>query len=272
MALVRTITQVPGTFEDLAMTLNSFPPKGFKRIDLVADSYLQNSIKDAERANRGQSSRIILKSALSKIPREFSKFLSNRENKTRMIELIFETLQRKKAAVLNTLRTTKIILSREDHCQSISLSSNDTFGNLLSNHEEADTKSIAHAMQFVEENENHRVIIRSPSGDTEILVLTVSVLYNHKTILIDNSSGKEQKSVWLGALELSQQRSKSLLRLQAFSKNDYVPSFFKKGKNQFWKLLEKFEKFHDCSSNLGIQYEMSEELFKQLEEFVTSTE
>ena len=30
-----------------------------------------------------------------------------------MIELIFETLQRKKAAVLNTLRTTKIILSRE---------------------------------------------------------------------------------------------------------------------------------------------------------------
>ena len=185
-----------------------------------------------------------------------------------MIELIFETLQRKKAAVLNTLRTTKTILSLEDHCQSISLSSNDTFGNLLSNHEEADTKSIAHALQFVEENENLRVIIRSPSGNAEILVLTVSVLYNHKTILIDNSSGKEQKSVWLGALELSQQRSKSLIRLHAFSKNDYVRSFFKKGKNQFWKLLEKFEKFHDCFSNLGVQYEMSEELFKQLEEFV----
>ena len=102
MALVRTITQVPGTFEDLAMTLNSFPPKGFKRIDLVPDSYLQNSIKDAERANRGQSSRIILK-LWSKIPREFSKFLSNGENKTRMIQLIFETLERKKAAALNTL-------------------------------------------------------------------------------------------------------------------------------------------------------------------------
>ena len=47
-----------------------------------------------------------------------------------------------------------------------------------------------------------------------------------------------------------------------------VSSCFKKGKNQFWKLLEKFEKFHDCFSNLGLQYEMSEELFKQLEEFV----
>ena len=196
MALVRTITQVPDTFEDLAMKLISFLPKGFKRIDLVADSYLQNSIKDAERANRGQSSRIILKSALSKIPREFSKFLSNGENKTRMIELIFETLQRKKAAVLNTLQTTKIILSREDHCQSISLSSNDTFGNLLSNHEEADTKIMAHAMQFLEENENHRVIIRSPSGDTDTLVLTVSVLYSHKArILLDKISGKERKSV-----------------------------------------------------------------------------
>ena len=106
--------------------------------------------------------------------------LSNGENKTRIIKLIFETLQRKKAAVLNTVRTTKITLSREDHCQSISLSSNDTFRNLLSNHEEADTKIGAHAMQFLEENENHRVVIRSPSGDTDILDLTASFLYSHK--------------------------------------------------------------------------------------------
>ena len=132
--------------------------------------------KSAERANRGQSSRIILKSALSKIPREFSKFLSNGENKTRMIELIVETVQRKKANVLNNVRTTKTIFSREDHYHSISLSSNDTFGNLLSNDEEADTKIIAHAMQFLEENENHRVIIRSPSGNTDILVLTVCLI------------------------------------------------------------------------------------------------
>ena len=137
------------------------------------------------------------------------------------------------------------------------------FENLLSNHEEADTKIIAHAMQFLQENENHCVIIRSPSRDADILVLTVSVLYSHKTrILLDNSSGKEQKSVWLGAVELFQQRSTSLIGLHAFSGNDYVSSFFKKGKDQFWKLLEKFEKFHDCFSKLGVQYEMSEELLK----------
>ena len=86
--------------------------------------------------------------------------------------------------------------------------------------------------------------------------------------MLDNSSGKEQKSVWLGALELFQQRSTSLIGLHGFFGNDYVSSFFKKGKNQFWKLLEKSEKFHDCFSNLGVQYEMSEEVFKQLEEFV----
>ena len=73
MALVRTINQVPDTFDDLTMKSISFLPKGFKRIN-VADSYLQNSIEDAERANRGQSSRIILKSALSEIPREFLSF------------------------------------------------------------------------------------------------------------------------------------------------------------------------------------------------------
>ena len=73
MALVRTITQVPDSFDDLIMKSISYLPKGFKRIN-VADSYLQNSIEDAERANRGQSSRIILKSALSEIPREFLSF------------------------------------------------------------------------------------------------------------------------------------------------------------------------------------------------------
>ena len=112
-------------------------------------------------------------------------------------------------------------------------------------------------MQFLEENENHHVIICSPSGDTSILVLTVSVFYCQKTrMLLDNSSGKERKSVWLGALTLSQQRSTSLIGLHTFSGNDYVSIFFKKGKDQFWKLLEIFEKFHDCFSNVGVEYEM----------------
>ena len=44
MALVRTITQVPDTFDELAMKLVSFLPKGIKRINLVADSYLKNSV------------------------------------------------------------------------------------------------------------------------------------------------------------------------------------------------------------------------------------
>ena len=128
---------------------------------------------------------------------------------------------------------------------------------------------MAHAMQLLEENENHRVIIHWPSGDTGILVLTISVLCSHKTrIFLENSSGKERKSVWLGVLELSQQRSTSLIGLHAFSGMDYVSPFFKKGKDQFWKLLEKFEKFHDCFSSRGVQYEVSEEWFKQLEEIV----
>ena len=69
------------------------------------------------------------------------------------------TFQRKKPTVLNTL----LILSREDYCQSISLSSNVPLEIFL-NHKEADTEVMAHAMQFQEENSNHCIIIRSPSG------------------------------------------------------------------------------------------------------------
>ena len=51
-------------------------PKGFSRIDLLADSCFNNSIKDAERIKRGTSRKIIVRSMKSKLPSEFSQFLS----------------------------------------------------------------------------------------------------------------------------------------------------------------------------------------------------
>ena len=240
MALVRTMSQLPETFEELALKLVQHIPKGYHRIDLVADCYLSNSIKDAERAKRGQSTKILVKSTKSKIPREFSKFLANGENKTRMIELIFETLEEKKAAVLNTLRTTQLVLSSEQNCKIITLSNCETFQSLVSNQEEADTKVITHGLQFLKTNTNHQVIIRSPSGDTDIIVLVVSLLYDYKDrVIIDNGSGKERKSIWIGGIELSQHRCHSLIGLHSFTGNDYVSSFFKTGKRSMLEIVRE---------------------------------
>jgi hypothetical protein len=85
MALIRTMSNLPDTFEKLAWKFLSYIPKGYYRVDLVADCYFESSIKDAERSKRGTSRKIIVKSAKSKIPSEFTHFLSCGENKTRLI-------------------------------------------------------------------------------------------------------------------------------------------------------------------------------------------
>ena len=160
LTLVRTISQLPEIFEELALKLIQHIPKGYHRINIVADCYLSNSIKDTEREKRGQSTNILVKSTKSKIPREFSKFLANGENKTKMIEIIFKTLQEKKAAVLNTLRTTQLVLSCEQNCKLITLSNCETFQPLVSNQKDADTKVITHALQFLKNK------YKSPSDNT----------------------------------------------------------------------------------------------------------
>ena len=92
MALIRTFTSYPDTYEGLARKIFSNIPIGYKRIDIIADSYLPQSIKTAKRTKRGMAPKIIISSVQSKLPRDFNKFLSNSENKTRLIELVRSVL------------------------------------------------------------------------------------------------------------------------------------------------------------------------------------
>ena len=72
MAYIRTMVNLPDTYERLAWQFMPGIPKGFSRIELVADSFLNNSIKDAERIKRGTSKKITVRSIKPKFPSEFS--------------------------------------------------------------------------------------------------------------------------------------------------------------------------------------------------------
>ena len=96
MALIRTFKTYPDTFEALALKVFSSIPKGYRRVDIVADAYLPQSIKSVERDRRGTALKIIVRSAQSKLPRDFTAFLSNGENKTRLIDLILSVLVSKR--------------------------------------------------------------------------------------------------------------------------------------------------------------------------------
>ena len=79
-------------------------PVGYKRVDIVTDTYQEFSIKNIESENRGEPSKVLVKSLPSKMPRDFQSFSMNGD-KTRMVELISEYIDTHKAKTLNILRT-----------------------------------------------------------------------------------------------------------------------------------------------------------------------
>ena len=71
------MTEFPQTHEFTWKFLSSLP-KGYKRVDLVTDTYRENSIKNGDRQKRGTSASLMIHSFQSKLPREFKNFLKNR--------------------------------------------------------------------------------------------------------------------------------------------------------------------------------------------------
>ena len=110
------------------------------------------------------------------------------------MELISEYIDTHKAKVLNILRTNKIMILLDNKCISISRLSTGIEESLTSNQEEADTKVILHTHQILKSNETSVIILRSPSGDTDIVVLTVALLYQFQNrVLIDDASGDKRE-------------------------------------------------------------------------------
>ena len=82
----------------------------------------------------------------------------------------------------------------------------------------------------------------SPSGDTDILVLfAASPPCYRQMVIIDSNSVKDSKSTALYNIDLSERKYIALLGLHAFTGNDDVSSFPRKGKEMCWKLRQKRE-------------------------------
>ena len=89
----------------------SYIQKGYRLINFVADCSFENSIKTSERLKCGISTKVIVKSSKSKIPRDFSSsFLLCGENKTRLIELTFQKMEYEKDEILDLLQSEEIVI------------------------------------------------------------------------------------------------------------------------------------------------------------------
>ena len=68
-------------------------------------------------------------------------------------------------------------------------------------------------------------------------------------------------------VDLGENERDALIGFHAYTGNDYVSAFFRKGKQARWKCMRKHEKFTMAFSQLGESWELNDDNFKILEEF-----
>ena len=268
IAQFRTISKdLPQTFEELIVRLLNSLPKRFPRVDLVADCYRDFSIKAAEREKRGTSQKILIKSWKTRLPREIAKFYTNGENKNQLIKLTFEFIKENAMRSLSILKCNEIILSGDEFCERVTNENVTVYDDLISNQEEADTKVVLHTLEALRTT-NGNVCIRSPSGDTDILVVAIGIITERLRVLIDSGNGDKRKKIWLDSIELSENQRKALIGFHAFSGNDYISAFFRKGKQICWKKMLESEDFVDTFIEVGNSLDLGDQLQVNIEKYV----
>ena len=92
---------------------------------------------------------------------------------------------------------------------------------------------------------------QTDDADIDILVLVLLHFSSDKTIIVDNGTGQSRKILNMNTSRLSQIERNALAGMHSFSGNDYVSSFFRKGKVLFWKKIKSCPEYLNTFSELG---------------------
>ena len=111
---------------------------------------------------------------------------------------------------------------------------------LTSNQEEADSKIALHCSHALKETCKN-VFVKSPSGEIDILVILLSTIRELDRVILDSGTGKYRQATFLSNFQLNDVERNALLGFHSSTGNDYVSSFFHKGKKylleNLWETL-----------------------------------
>ena len=110
-------------------------------------------------------------------------------------------------------------------------------------------------------------MVRSPSGDIDIITLFLAHDFTGVRVLLDNGVGRNRKIIDVTSSTLSLAKRRALVGLHAFSGNDYVSAFFRKGKQTLWKAMLKRQEFINSFEELGRYLHPEASVMECLEKF-----
>ena len=173
----------------------------------------------------------------------------NDENKTSLIKLIYNFIIDQKEQVLRMLKTEMLILSGDDESFTVIVDVIQENQDLRSNQEEADTKVILHTMNILEED--FTVVLRSPSGDTDIMVLALALISDLTNVFMDYDNGKNRKRLSLGEIQLLQSEKEALVGFHSFIGTISLP-YSERARSIVGRLQKAVKPFSRLSVNLEL--------------------
>jgi hypothetical protein len=272
-ALLQSLTRLPETFGAFALTVFKCLPIT-PVVHFVTDSYHVSSIKQLERQRRGSSQKLIIGGPSTKLPKDFSSFMHNSDNKIQLISFLLREWQSHSYAKLLHNRTVYFVC--EENCYSLSSVDGSSvtvsiIESLKSSHEEADTRIILHSL-FAEQKHSGDgcLVIRSP--DTDIFILLLAYAYSFQsTLLFDTGSGNNRRIIPIKdiALILGKDLVQALPAFHAFSGCDSTSAFVRKGKKGPFSILTSDIQFVNVFKQLGESIDsVSEGVLQKIEYFV----
>ncbi|EDO29289.1 predicted protein [Nematostella vectensis] len=209
-----------------------------KRIDLVFDEYIANSLKATTRSHRGAGVRQRVE-PVNKLPRSWKDFLRDDRNKEELFKFLGESF------VIADCHPKQVISPYGTEVLS-SVPREDNFSLAPCSHEEADTRMFLHAADSVLCG-HKRVVLRTV--DTDVLVLAVSLLSPLKRRTSEDielwvSFGSGLIAAHKIANALSIDMALGLPAFHAFTGYDTVSCFHRRSKRQHWTHGEHSLKLH----------------------------
>ena len=258
VAYVRTAIARCRTIRDIATELMKSIPHQFTTTYVLADNYEPNSIKSGYRQKRGSGTHYILNSPDMLVPYNVEEFLAVGENKETLFDLILRS-------ICENPPQNKVLYFCSRQCTRITSEGSHIVHSLYCDHEEADTKIVAYA--YVASAFSSGIVVRSPSGDIDIVML-LSCHQFRCSIYLDNGTSKNRKVFDLSDVDMSERLKEALIGLHSISGNDYISCFCRKGKRSCWKVCLKSDDFTSACQNLGKANEVTKEEENTLSKFV----
>lgn len=236
-----------------------------KRIDIVFDVYRSNSIKHAERVNRGADNALHYKKlACGNHVQQWRKFLSGSSNKTSLIK--FLTDEWKLSKYREKLKDKVLYVTCEQYCFKVTEDKWEEVPDLESTQEEADSRLFLHTQHAA--RDGYKAVIIS-SEDTDVFIISLA-MHSTMDVSIYQKFGTKSRTRYADINKIGKSQGQwlcdSLIGLHAFTGCDSVSCFAGKGKLLALKLLKK-DPTNQAFKQLGQLWELSNEIFEKLEQF-----